>query len=470
MLEVDGGFLIEQIQKPQVVGPITVDPKIEKKIKRLLKKIEYNRHSTFRKIEKEFKDINYIDENGNTLAHLFITSDGDPTKIYYAIDVIFTFSKFDQDQTNNNGQNVLQTLITTKKNSLDLLYDYYYPNIKCNPNSIDKYGNTLLHNCAIYSDDFSGIEDIYTLLRARRFDSMIKNKYGQTFFDILEDKYYNIIQKGEEDNLECDISYFENIKMTYLYCNPQALFERFNDDKKSNTELILDVYSYIKCDPPFIENLSLLFDCLSLEENYNTIQTVKRLLECGCDPNLLIKDEPFIFNAIRKQYNIDTILKILELSINYGFNYQNHIQMLCKLKIEGYSDDELKKMYLFLNKHNLVDLNQNKYNYDFNPLRKYVFIEMLKEVFIEQKLETHALVDEEFIKNILLTIDEFAPVFHIQNDYEFIQRIKEEIMNSRNNNVNFKDTIITRSDILTAIKNDINKLTNKKLELVLLKK
>ena len=145
--------------------------------------------------------------------------------------------------------------------------------------------------------------------------------------------------------------------------------------------------------------------------------------------------------------------------------------MLCELKVVGYSDASLKKMYLFLNKHNLIDLTQSDYSYyDFKPLRKSVFLIMLKEVFIEQKLETLVLVDEEFIENILLTINEFAPVFHIQNDYEFIQKIKEEIMNNRNNNVNFNDNIITRRDILTAIKNYINTLTNEKLELVLLKK
>lgn len=485
MVEMDDGLVYDN--KPKEIE-IILDEKLNKKVKKVLKKMTDDIDKNCKIIEKAFGSLDFKDEYGNSLAHLFIINtyrnSANVKKAIRALDIVERIS-----EKNCNGDDFLQYFVKNFKNGPAILENVYYNLIKfVDVNSSDRDGNTLLHNCVLKCMDLSIIVRLYG--QCLMFDyTSSKNNNGETFYDILERKYNKIMDKKNMIIISGENSeyYFESegrkllyedfeanmihIKKIYFKNNPSAIFDRFTNDDEENRKLM----EY------YVSDVDPLFMATEASSKVDFLNIIEKLLKLGENPNK--KDscnKTFINYVISNYRDFEIIFKTIELAIKYGYDLNNsNIQGLIK-ELNSHDLPYEEELYIFISKFGYKNIEKDYIGaYDDNSDAQKGFKDFRIRCFIKifniesSKFNLVSTInnirDNKFFDMIFELIDSFQTLFGFNNDYEFIKFLIEEIINERNNNVNLRTDVVDEKEILNTLVSCVNKKTEEKIVKVLKK-
>lgn len=160
-------------------------------IKVLLLNMTQDINSNIKKIRKAFGSLEYIDDDNQSLLHIFVDNKYNEEKCFLAIQSLLKVGLSPNLEANFN-YNFIQTALYTGYNEkfiLDIISEALKYNLDVN--HVDSDGDTIVHT-AIYSDDYLGkVERIYELLCSNGYDSSKKDYDGRNILEamIFQKKY-----------------------------------------------------------------------------------------------------------------------------------------------------------------------------------------------------------------------------------------------------------------------------------------
>lgn len=156
-------------------------------MKKLLLKMKEDINSNIINIKKEFENLNYKDDEGQSLLHLLVDDKYNEEKCFMAIESLLKFG-LNPNLEDCFNYNFIQTALYTgysEKFILKIINESLKYNL--NVNHVDSDNDTIMHT-AIYSDNYlGGLEKIYGLLCANGFDSSLEDNYSR---DLVEAMIY----------------------------------------------------------------------------------------------------------------------------------------------------------------------------------------------------------------------------------------------------------------------------------------
>lgn len=487
MVDIDDGLLFDS--KPKKIE-ILPNENLNKKIKKVLKKMTVDNIRNRKIIEKAFGSLDFKDEYNNSLAHLFIiNTDRNYRYVRRAISTLYVNNK--TCDKNCNDDTFLQYFIKNFKHAPEILESVYFEFLEMGViNDVDSDGNTLLHNLVLKSMNFSVIRSLYDTHLWNDYGSQ-KNNNGETFYDILERKYNKIMFDrenlsndgsvlakyfGEEDYRQSynDIEInMEAIKIYYFAHNPSAIFDRFTDDDEQNKKL-MDYYAFNILSPPLIT-------AVDIPQRKDILTIIERLLRLGENPN--IKDRygfTFLDYVIENYGELDVIFKAIELALKYGYSINNPNIKSLFIDLNRHNLPYEEELYIFLSRFGYKNIkkdyigiydNQEEGEKEFKEFRircfRMIFEEEVSKIVLDSTI--NRIKDDKFFDMIFEIIDSFQPLFDFNNDYEFIKFLIEEIINERNNSINLRTDAVDEKEILNTLVNCVNKKTEEKIAKVLKK-
>ena len=277
------------------------------------------------------------------------------------------------------------------------------------------------------------------------------------------------IVENESEVYFYNMQRIENILKNHYYRKRPVRFAlTLTDDIKANKIKFENVfYNYVthyKTGDVLFDSQPELgsFDAENLEQN---LLATKRYLELGFNPNLKIDGDTFIGRAIKQYHDINYIISITELAIQYGFDI-NESDILNAFNDSEYTESE-KAIYF-----NFIDKKGYKKENKFTDLRAESLNMSLIEIIKNNNLQCQLPLDEnvDFIKKLLDIINCFNFKDNISSDYVFIEKTILNVIEERNKNIGFNNEPITKEELLKSLRNVVLKLTNDKFDKVLIKK
>ena len=148
-------------------------------VNRLLSKMTEDVNSNLKEIKYAFGNLNYTDEDNQSIFHILVDNKYDEEKCFLAIKTLLQIGLI-PNLLDDFDYNFVQTALYTGY-SEDFILKIISEALKynLNVNHVDSDKDTILHT-AIYSDDYlGGIERIYDLLCSNGFDSTLKDHEGR---------------------------------------------------------------------------------------------------------------------------------------------------------------------------------------------------------------------------------------------------------------------------------------------------
>lgn len=215
-------------------------------------------------IYEKFSNLYYLDEDNQTLLHIFLSNKFDERETILAIKSLLKCGRLDPNLKDDCGYNFIQTALHngySEKFILELIsVTLASSNRLLNVNTIDCNGNTIVHT-AINSEKYhDNIVSIYSVLCNNGFDSTKKNNYNESLLDALNDN------KDKFDKQEI-------IKFKQLF-NDKTNF--LIENKEHDKDVPIDEKNFLinisKDDITKIEKIGKILNY----KNYNTYPVVGR--------------------------------------------------------------------------------------------------------------------------------------------------------------------------------------------------
>ena len=250
-------------------------------IKNLLATMSDNLPSNITKIHEYFGNIDYKDEDNQSLLHIFCDNKYDETQCFLAIKSLLQIAKLSPNLIDDFSYNFIQTALYTGY-SEQFILNIIDEGLKrgLNVNHTDSDQDTIMHT-AIYSDDYLGnIEQIYELLCANGFNSSQKNYYGKNLVEAMIHQQQSLHQYSD----------FQILRFKKIFDN--------NLNNQPSTKTISNNSNTTTLSPNEINELEQFGKVLNTK-NYPTSPTIGREQELK---NLLItlaqnKKNPLIVGA-----------------------------------------------------------------------------------------------------------------------------------------------------------------------------
>lgn len=452
---------------------------IDKKITKLIKDFGSGiRGPSFNKrIIRDFGGLDFK-YNGDSLLHLVVAKNygRSSQEVLSTIDILLNLG-IDPNLKNNDGQTFIHKSL---ENYDALAIQHYFADFnvreKFDVNMRDEEGNTIMHSIMMKTN-FAYMNCAYMifheLISNYNFDSSVKNNEGQTILDCCQFDLPTLMKTGElifgnyydsftREFYEKNINYFSDLIAT-------------SDDeerKKSLNKTFInrDVALFIR------QNFKSGND----DANALALSDIEKLLKCGCDPNTLICDHSFINEAIVRGHDLDYILKISELAIQYGFAINKMKTSVVSSMLSNRRDiKSIIAIYVFSkygyddlandvkNHNNRNALNLLKDGIPRSDVYDYIRIEGFKIMFNEE-LEKAKIINQQIrfndddINIIFDIIDTFKSPLNLGNDYHFIQLFVNFLQEKYSLNINCID--ITRLEFLSTLKEYINSQVNNEID------
>lgn len=458
------------------------DYKIQQKMKSLVKeKNETTYNSLVYMTYEVFPDLTIKCDGKNLLGYLaecypYSATDGNFMKFFD----ILKSGGVDPDNTTKYNENFLQIMLENVTNVKEFKsFKNFILNqkiaSKIDINSRDEFGQTFLH---------SYLKDLEIIVKTKSSDWTIFDNLLYLCDYVFDNGFNEVGSFEDEENTIFELAnivenesrvYYYNLqpldsilKYHYYSKRPVRFALTLTDDIKANKIKFENVfYNYVthyKTGDVLFDSQPELgsFDAENLEQN---LLATKRYLELGFNPNLKIDGDTFIAKAIKQYHDINYIINITELAIQYGFDI-NESDILNAFNDSEYTESE-KAIYF-----NFIDKKGYKKENKFTDLRAESLNMSLIEIIKNNNLQCQLSLDEniDFIKKILDIINCFNFQDNMSSDYVFIEKTILNVIEERNKNIGFNNEPVTKEELLKSLRNVVLKLTNDKFDKVLIKK
>lgn len=196
-------------------------------IKILISKMSPDDNFNIKKIKKLFGSLEYVDDEKQSLLHIFVNNKYDEDNCFFAIRSLLRFG-LDPNLKDDYNYNFIQTaLYTGYRESFIIKIIEEALKYNLDVNHVDDDKDTIIHT-AIYSDDYLGeVENIYKLLCDNGFDSMKLDLEGRNLIEAMVfQKQYSKQQiesfkKIFNDQTYGELSKKDLIQLTDHKCNMQ---------------------------------------------------------------------------------------------------------------------------------------------------------------------------------------------------------------------------------------------------------
>lgn len=190
---------------------------IKEYIKNLLETLNQDIDSNITKIRKGFQNLDYLDEENQTLLHIFVDNVYDEDKCFLAIKSLLKAGLNPNAKADFN-YNFIQTALYagySEKFIVKIIEESLKYNL--NVNHVDDDGDTIMHT-AIYSDDYlDEIINIYKTLMKTDFDFCKRDKEGRNLVEAMIFQNENLHQYTDEQITELKHLYqLADFKQSYL--------------------------------------------------------------------------------------------------------------------------------------------------------------------------------------------------------------------------------------------------------------
>lgn len=190
---------------------------IKEYIKNLLETLNQDIDSNITKIRKGFQNLDYLDEENQTLLHIFADNVYDEDKCFLAIKSLLKAGLNPNAKADFN-YNFIQTALYagySEKFIVKIIEESLKYNL--NVNHVDDDGDTIMHT-AIYSDDYlDEIINIYKTLMKTDFDFCKRDKEGRNLVEAMIFQNENLHQYTDEQITELKHLYqLADFKQSYL--------------------------------------------------------------------------------------------------------------------------------------------------------------------------------------------------------------------------------------------------------------
>lgn len=464
----------------------SLDKEIRNKICKLINSnyMLATKDSKQKQLDKYFPDVT-IECNGNNLLHYIAEYHEkycEYASYYDTIRILLKRGLHLADK-NDKGKNFLNIIVEQTPISLPRLIALN-EEIKLNKfnsiliNNRDNNGNAVMitllkkfEKTIEYSESYLSnslnkkivtIEEIIESIKTI-FSTLTDLGYNQ--IEIIGEKETNVfeliksiqIKYQEKFNDNLDMNWDEDLMSIYYYRHPvEFATEYFTEDKEENFWL---AKKYLNFSPLFPRDNELLFICQKNKGSFTEkINATRKYLEIGLNPNHKIEynDLPlnFVEYAIKNKANINYIHKLVELAIEYGLDLNdcNIVEIMVK---ENYQSDYISLIKV------LVEQNGGKKINNFTNIRTEAFMDVFRDVAkkFNLKYDWKEIFDDNFINIFFDVIDHYNFANDLTYDHDFITQTVMQIIEDRNNAVAPSDKIITKLEIINALKNLICKRT-----------
>lgn len=438
--------------------------KIEKKIKHLLWNLRpyLNQSSVKKFLTKDLPSINYK-VDGNNVLHLVGKYSYDTSWVFVELIQSLIELGIDVNETNNEGKNYLHLIFENTSSkpstgwSFDNLIKYiefgYIPE-NLDLNQRDNDGRTIIHsllNCNMKYDDLYSIKTICNQLFYKGFNQV--EGFGneeKSIFELMDEKQLKLSDEKNRQNSMIS----NDLKTKYYTAHPLETVKLFNGDDSHDKEIFISIF-----DNTTTGLIEVFYNCSkNIENEDETLSIFKRYIEILNNNPYTTEDyiDFIIHGAIANVCEVDFIIKLIELGLEYNFDFNNCDFIVKMQSSDAYNFAEAEKIYDFISKKGY------KPRVSGNVLREDAIKQILINLLDENNLYTDH-ISISFTHNIIEIIDDFCSAINNISDYDFITKIIEEIVNERNNDINSTNKDVTELEIAKKIKEFILKSTEKKL-------